>query len=59
MFGWNPPNIVSTKLVPVDFQESVDETVYTLTIPGILEEKGVMKRPPTFGLSERRFQSSH
>lgn len=44
MFGWNPPNLVSTKIVPVDFQESVDKAVYTLTIPGILEEKGVMKR---------------
>jgi hypothetical protein len=44
MFGWNPPNLVGTKIVPVDFQESSDKTVYTLTIPGILEEKGVMKR---------------
>jgi hypothetical protein len=44
MFGWNPPNIVGTKIVPIDFQVSADKTVYTLTIAGILEEKGVMKR---------------
>jgi hypothetical protein len=44
MFGWNPPNIVGTKIVSIDFQESTDRTVYTLAIPGILEEKGVMKR---------------
>jgi hypothetical protein len=44
MFGWNPPNIVGTKIVPIEFQESADHTVYTLNIPGILEEKGVMKR---------------
>src|SRR5215471_2039528 len=44
MFGWNPPNIVGTKIVPIQFTESADKTVYTLTIPGILEEKGVMKR---------------
>jgi hypothetical protein len=44
MFGWNPPNIVGTKIVPIDFQESTDRTVYTLAIRGILEEKGVMIR---------------
>lgn len=44
MFGWNPPNIVGTKVVPIEFRESADKTVYTLTIPEILEEKGVMKR---------------
>ncbi len=44
MFGWNPPNVTGTKLVPIDFRESDDKIVYTLTIPGILEEKGVMKR---------------
>jgi hypothetical protein len=44
MFGWNPPNIVGTKVVPIHFEESADKTHYTLTIPGILEEKAVMKR---------------
>lgn len=44
MFGWNPPNVVGTKIVPIDFKESEDKTVYTLTVPGILEEKAVMKR---------------
>jgi hypothetical protein len=44
MFGWNPPIIVGTKVVPIEFRESADKTVYTLTIPEILEEKGVMKR---------------
>jgi len=44
MFGWNPPNIVATRIVPVKFEESTDKTVYTLTIPGILDEKAVMKR---------------
>jgi hypothetical protein len=44
MFGWNPPNVVGTKTVPIEFTESADKTVYTLTIPGVLEEKGVMKR---------------
>jgi hypothetical protein len=43
MFGWNPPHIVGTKEVSIDFKESPDKT-YTLTVPGILEEKGVMKR---------------
>ena len=32
------------KVVPIEFSESSDHNVYTLTIPGILEEKGVMKR---------------
>ena len=27
-----------------DFHEAADKTVYTVTIPGILEEKSVMKR---------------
>ena len=44
LFGWNPPNIVGAKVVPIVFRESADKTIYTLTIPGILEEKGVMKR---------------
>ncbi|MGA2481825.1 MAG: DUF1326 domain-containing protein [Candidatus Acidiferrales bacterium] len=44
MFGWNPPNVVGTKIVPIDFHESADRNTYTLTIPGILEEKGVMHR---------------
>ena len=44
MFGWNPPHIVGSKTVDIDFAESPDNNTYTLTIPGILEEKGVMKR---------------
>jgi hypothetical protein len=44
MFGWNPPHIVGAKIVPVEFQVSPDKSSYTLTSPGILEEKGVMKR---------------
>ena len=42
MFGWNPPNVVGSKVVPIDFQVSGD--TYTLEVPGILEEKGVMKK---------------
>jgi hypothetical protein len=42
MFGWNPPNVVGSKVVPIDFKVSGD--TYTLDVPGILEEKGVMKR---------------
>jgi hypothetical protein len=30
--------------VSIDFKESPDKNTYTLTIPDILEEKGVMKR---------------
>jgi hypothetical protein len=41
MFGWNSPRIVGTKVVSIDFK--VDKNTYTLTIPDILEEKGVMK----------------
>src|SRR6266567_3288114 len=44
MFGWNPPHIVGSKVVAIDFKESPDKSTYTLTIPDILEEKGVMKR---------------
>jgi len=44
MFAWNPPKVENVKVVPVEFKESADRTTYTLTIPGILEEKGVMKR---------------
>lgn len=44
MFGWNPPNTVGTKSVKLDFSEASERTVYTLTIPGILEERAVMKR---------------
>ena len=41
MFGWNPPRVVGAKVVSIDFK--VDKNTYTLTIPDILEEKGVMK----------------
>ncbi len=41
MFAWNPPKIEQVKVVPIQFSESGD--TYTLTIPGILEEKAVKK----------------
>ena len=44
MFQWNPAKIAKTKVVPIEFRESADKTEYTLNIPGILEEKAVMKR---------------
>ena len=44
MFAWNPPKVENVKVVPIEFTESADHNTYTLTIPGILEEKGVMKR---------------
>src|SRR5205823_6778129 len=31
MFGWNPPHIVGSKVVSIDFK--VDKNTYTLTIP--------------------------
>ena len=36
--------IVGSKIVSIDFKVSPDKNTYTLTIPDILEEKGVMKR---------------
>ena len=39
MFGWNPPHIIATKIVQIDFVESADKNTYTLTIPRDLEEK--------------------
>ena len=44
MFGWNPPHVVGAKTVDIDFKVSPDKNTYTLTIPNILDEKGVMKR---------------
>jgi len=32
------------KVVPVEFKESADKTTYVVNIPGILEEKAVLKR---------------
>ena len=43
MFAWNPPKVEAVKVVPIEFAESADHNTYTLTIPGILEEKGVKK----------------
>ena len=43
MFAWNPPKLEAEKVVPIDFQISSDRKTYTLKVPGILEEKGVMK----------------
>jgi hypothetical protein len=42
MFGWNPPHVVGVKMVDIDFKVSPDKNTYTLTVPDILEEKGVM-----------------
>jgi hypothetical protein len=44
MFGWNPPHVVGVKMVDIDFKVSPDKNTYTLTIPDVLDEKGVMKR---------------
>lgn len=44
MFGWNPPHLVGSKIVDIDFTVSPDKDTYTLTIPDVLDEKGVMKR---------------
>ena len=44
LFQWPPTKISTVKVVPIEFSESADKTVYTLNIPGILEEKAVMKR---------------
>jgi hypothetical protein len=44
MFAWNPPRVEHVKVVPIEFTESADHSTYVLTIPGILDEKGVMKR---------------
>ena len=44
MFAWNPPKVEHVKVVPIEFTESADQSTYTLTIPGILEEKGVIRR---------------
>jgi hypothetical protein len=32
--------------VPFEFSESADKTIYGVTIPGILEEKAIVKRNP-------------
>jgi hypothetical protein len=45
--GWvgGPTDFLKgSKIVPIQFTESPDKTEYTLTIPGILEEKAVLKR---------------
>lgn len=41
--GW-PVQLGPPKVVPIHFRESPDKTEYTVNIPGILEEKAVMKR---------------
>jgi hypothetical protein len=33
MFGWNPPHIVGSKIVSIDFKVSPDKNTYTITIP--------------------------
>jgi hypothetical protein len=44
MFEWNPPKVIGSRIVSIDFKESADGNTYTLTISEVLEEKGVMKR---------------
>ena len=44
LFQWAPAKITKVKVVPIEFKESADKTVYTLTIPRILEERAVLKR---------------
>ncbi len=41
---WGDPKVSKVKVVPIEFAESPDKTQYTLAIPGILEEKVVLKR---------------
>jgi hypothetical protein len=40
MFGWNPPHIVGTKVVAIDFKVSPDKNTYTLTILKSSKKKG-------------------
>ena len=45
MFGEGfPITIGPPKVVPIHFKESPDRTTYEVTIPGILEEKAVLRR---------------
>ncbi len=44
LFQRNPAKITKVKVVPIEFNESADKTIYTLIIPGILQEKAVLKR---------------
>ena len=44
MFGWAPVKLQKIQIVPIEFTESADKTQYAVNIPGILEEKAVMKR---------------
>ncbi len=39
-----PVAVGPAKVVPLEFHESADKTAYTVSIPGILEEKAVLKR---------------
>ena len=39
-----PATVGPAKVVPIEFHESADKTEYTVNIPGILEEKAVLKR---------------
>ena len=39
-----PATVGPAKIVPIEFKESADKTEYTVNIPGILEEKAVLKR---------------
>jgi len=39
-----PATVGPAKIVSIEFKESADKTEYTVNIPGILEEKAVLKR---------------
>ncbi len=39
-----PATVGPAKVVPIEFHESADKTEYTINIPGILEEKAILKR---------------
>jgi hypothetical protein len=42
-----PARVGPPRVVPIAFHESADKTEYTVSIPGILEEKAVLKRNPS------------
>lgn len=45
MFGEGMPIAMGPpRVVPIQFKESADKTTYQVTIPGVLEEKAVLKR---------------
>jgi hypothetical protein len=43
----SPLKASQAKAVPMEFRESLDKTIYTLNIPGILEERAILHRDPS------------